>query len=178
MKLALRLPQSTWEARAKDRVTRATDARRRALFQGRGAAFLISQIGAHSSRRWNERVQSVGLDSRAVMLLWNVAVEEGRSQRELAEALRLPGSRVVALVDRLEAGGWLRRRLSTTDRRTRALHLTPKGRTLVDRIMDIAAVHEDDLTSGLRSRDRSQLVGLLTRIARAQDLIPTSHPDF
>jgi DNA-binding MarR family transcriptional regulator len=110
--------------------------------------------------------------------LWNVAIKEGRSQRELAEALRLPGSRVVALVDRLEAGGWLRRRLSTNDRRTRALHLTPKGQTLVDRIMDIAADHEDDLMHGLRSQDRTQLVGLLTQIARAQDLIPTSHPDF
>lgn len=159
-------------------MTRATDARRRALFQGRGAAFLMSQIGAHSSRRWSERVQAIGLDSREVMLLWNVAIKEGRSQRELAEALGLPGSRVVALVDRLEAGGWLQRRQSTRDRRTRALHLTRKGHTLVDRIMDIAAAHEDDLTRGLRSRDRTDLVELLTRIARAQDLIPTSHPDF
>jgi DNA-binding MarR family transcriptional regulator len=123
-------------------------------------------------------VQAIGLDSRAVMLLWNVAIKEGRSQRELAEALRLPGSRVVALVDRLEAGGWLQRRLSTNDRRTRALHLTPKGHKLVDRIMDIANAHEDDLTRGLRSRDHTELVELLTRIARAQDLIPTSHPDF
>jgi DNA-binding MarR family transcriptional regulator len=112
------------------------------------------------------------------MLLWNVAIKEGRSQRELAEALRLPGSRVVALVDRLEAGGWLQRRLSTNDRRTRALHLTIKGHTLVDRIMDIATAHEDDLTRGMRSRERTELVELLTRIARAHDLIPTSHPDF
>jgi DNA-binding MarR family transcriptional regulator len=159
-------------------VTRISDARRRALFQGRGVAFLLSQLGAHSSRRWNERVRALGLDSREVMLLWNVALEEGRSQRELAEALRLPGSRVVALVDRLEAGGWLQRRLSAADRRTRALHLTAKGRTLVDRMMDIAGAHEDDLGRGLRSQERTQLVELLTRVARAQDLIPTSHPDF
>jgi DNA-binding MarR family transcriptional regulator len=159
-------------------VSRATDERRRALFQGRGAAFLMSQVGAHSSRRWNERVQAVGLDSRAVMLLWNVAIEEGRSQRELAEALRLPGSRVVALVDMLEAGGWVQRRLSTRDRRTRALHLTRKGRALADRMMQIAAEHEAELTESLRSGERAELVDLLTRIARAQDLIPTSHPDF
>jgi len=123
-------------------------------------------------------VRAIGLDSREVMLLWNVAIEEGRSQRELAEALRLPGSRVVALVDRLEAGGWLQRRLSANDRRTRALHLTSKGRKLVDRIMDIAAEHEDELTRGLPARDRTELVDLLTQIAHAQDLIPTSHPDF
>ena len=159
-------------------MTRATDGRRRAMFRGRGAAFLMSQVGAHSSRRWSERVRAIGLDSREVMLLWNVAIEEGRSQRELAEALRLPGSRVVALVDKLEAGGWLQRRLSANDRRTRALHLTPKGSKLVDRIMDIAAEHEDALTRGLPARDRTKLVDLLTRIAHAQDLIPTSHPDF
>jgi len=123
-------------------------------------------------------VRAIGLDSREVMLLWNVAIEEGRSQRELAEALRLPGSRVVALVDKLEAGGWLQRRLSANDRRTRALHLTSKGRKLVDRIMDIAAEHEDELTRGLPARDRTELVDLLTQIAHAQDLIPTSHPDF
>jgi hypothetical protein len=73
------------------------------LLSGQGVAFLASQVGALSSRLWRERLREAGLDTRAVMLFWNVATAEGRSQRELAEVLGLPASRVVDLVDALEA---------------------------------------------------------------------------
>ncbi len=151
---------------------------RQAPLEGRGAAFLASQVGSHSSRLWNQRVEAIGLDSRQAMLLWNVALWEGRSQRQLATVLHLPGSRIVELVDSLEAQGCLERRISSGDRRTRELHLTRSGRALVDRITDIAVEHEDDLMRGLEQPERASLVALLTKVARAQGLIPTVHPDF
>jgi hypothetical protein len=38
-----------------------------------GAAYLLSQVGAHSSRRWHERLQPLGLDPRQVVVLRMVA---------------------------------------------------------------------------------------------------------
>lgn len=152
--------------------------RRSDLFGGRSVSFLLSQVGAHSSRLWSERLRAAGLDSRAVMLFWNVASAEGRSQRELAAALRLPPSRIVDLVDALEGQGWLQRRTRPGDRRAHALYLTDQGRQVLDRVMAIAADHEEHLTSGLQPREREVLMRLLGKVATSQGLIAKVHPDF
>ena len=152
--------------------------RKRDLLRGRGVAFLASQVGAQSSRVWNRRVGAIGLDSRAVMVLWNVAIAEGRSQIELARSLHLPGTRIVALVDRLEGEGLLERRISVRDRRRRELHVTRKGQAYVDRILKVSAAHESEFTAGLTPAERGQLLQLLSKVARARGLLPTVHPDF
>ena len=152
-------------------------ARRRELLDGLGVAFLASQVGAYSSRAWNERLRSAGLDSRQVLLFWNVAVSEGRSQRELARTLRLPASRVVGLVDALEARGVVERRTNSTDRRRRSLYLTAKGRKLLDRLMAISDDHERALTRGLSAADQAALVTLLSKLASNQGLGARTHPD-
>ncbi len=151
--------------------------RRRELFLGSGVAFLASQVGAHSSRVWNERLRAAGLDSRQVMLFWNVAVSEGRSQRELARTLRLPASRVVGLVDALEGRGFLERRTNSADRRERSLYLSAKGRRLLDKVMNIASDHEHGFTKGLSAAERAALVRLLGKLAATQGLAARVHPD-
>jgi DNA-binding MarR family transcriptional regulator len=143
-----------------------------------GAAFLIAQLGGHSARRWIERLAKVGLEPREVMLFRHVAVNQGRSQREVAEAIGLPQSRIVALVDRLEAKGWIRRRPSAGDRRTNALHLTRKGQAALTRIMAVSAEHEAELTRGLEPAQRAALIGLLNQVALEQGLITGVHPGF
>jgi DNA-binding MarR family transcriptional regulator len=157
---------------------RASARLRRELFNGRSISFLLSQIGAHSSRAWAERLGSRGLTSREVMLFWNVARAEGRSQRQLADALGLQGSRVVGLVDGLEERGWLERRTNSRDRRARALHLTDSGRRMLDQVMDAALDQELQLSRGLTADERETLVKLLGEVARAQGLTSGVHPDF
>src|SRR5262245_37532390 len=155
-----------------------TPARRDELFRGRGVAFLLSQVGAQVSRAWAEQIRPLGLDVREAMLLWHVAREEGRSQRELAEVIGLPESRIVGLVDSLERLGLIERRTGATDRRTRQLHLTDSGRTRVDRLMSIALEHDASFSQSLTAEQRGLLIGLLERIARRQGVPEAVHPDF
>src|SRR5918995_82384 len=89
-----------------------------------GVAFLLSQLGYHSSRRWKARLAPLGLDPRQVMVLRRLTADEGPSQQALGDALQIPPSRMVALVDALEQRGLLLRQPSPTDRRVRTLHLT------------------------------------------------------
>jgi DNA-binding MarR family transcriptional regulator len=153
-------------------------ARRRELLSGQSVTFLASQVGAHSSRLWSERLSTAGLDTRGVMLLWNIGSAEGRSQRQLAEALRLPPSRIVDLVDALERQGWLERQTSASDRRANELYLTDQGRLLLEQVMVIAARHEDEFTSGLQPRERAALRRLLGKVAANQGLLDRAHPNF
>jgi DNA-binding MarR family transcriptional regulator len=150
----------------------------REVFDARGAAFLLSQVGAHSSKRWADRLAALGVDSRRVMLFWHVALGEGRSQRELADALSLPESRIVALVDSLENQGWVERRTSPDDRRARRLFVTNSGREMFDRIMQVAAEHEADMTDGLDADHRRHLIEILEHIASKKRLRSGVHPDF
>lgn len=143
-----------------------------------GAAFLLSQLGGHSSRAWVARLAKIGLDPREVMLFRHVALAEGGTQRSVAKAIGLPPSRIVAVVDRLEAQGWIERRTSPRDRRARALHLTTKGRTVLDRIMKVSAEHEADLTRGLNETERETLTTLLHRVAEGHGLVEGVHPGF
>jgi DNA-binding MarR family transcriptional regulator len=141
-----------------------------------GVAFLLSQLGYHSSRRWKVRLAPLGLDPRQVMVLRRLAGDEGRSQQALGDALQIPPSRMVALVDALEQRGLLRRRPSPSDRRVRTLHLTKEGRRLLSRVMEISLEHEQELCSGLQPADREQLLTLLNRLAAEQGLAEGVHP--
>jgi DNA-binding MarR family transcriptional regulator len=143
-----------------------------------GAAFLLSQLGGHSSRIWKARLERIGLEPREVMLFRHVALTEGQSQRELALAIGLPASRVVALVDRLEARGWIERQTSSRDRRARALYLTDAGREMLNRIMAVSAEHEAELTRGLDPAQRELLIGLLLGVAASHGLVEGVHPGF
>jgi DNA-binding MarR family transcriptional regulator len=141
-----------------------------------GVAFLLSQLGYYSSRRWKMRLAPLGLDPRQVMVLRRLAGDEGRSQQALGDALQIPPSRMVALVDALEQRGLLRRRPSPSDRRVRTLHLTKEGRRLLSRVMEISLEHEQELCSGLQPANREQLLTLLNRLAAEQGLAEGIHP--
>jgi DNA-binding MarR family transcriptional regulator len=141
-----------------------------------GAAFLLSQVGFHSSRLWRERMARLELDPREVVLLRHVAAAEGQSQQALAEALQVPPSRMVALVDGLEQRGLLERRPIAGDRRVRALHLSQEGHRLLRKVMAASAEHEAELSTGLDSTERAQLIALLHRVAAEHGLPTGVHP--
>lgn len=141
-----------------------------------GAAFLVSQVGMHSSQLWRSRMSELGLDPRHVVLLRLVGAEEGRSQLALGKQMRLPPSRMVAFVDELEDLGLLERRPNPVDRRMRALYLTDKGRQTLQVVMEVSAAHERDLTKGLSRKEVAELTRLLNRMAGEQGLSPGVHP--
>lgn len=55
--------------------------------------------------------------------------------RALADALRCRTSNVTALVDRLEASGYVVRRPAEKDRRVKLLVVTPKGKQARERLL-------------------------------------------
>jgi DNA-binding MarR family transcriptional regulator len=143
-----------------------------------GIAFLISQLGGLASREWTTRLAREGLEPREVMLFRFVALAEGRSQSEVSRAIGLPASRIVALVDRLEERGWIERRPGSRDRRSHALHVTPTGQAIIEKVMAISAQFEADLSRGLDPAEQATLKELLGRIASGQGLAEGVHPGF
>ena len=141
-----------------------------------GAAYLLSQVGAHSSQRWRERLAPTGLDARSVLVLRHVAAEEGRTQSSLSASLAVPPSRIVAVVDELEQRGLLERRANPDDRRAHALWLTGRGREILDELLAVSRAHEAEICAGLPESDRQHLIELLGVIVAEQGLARGGHP--
>ena len=108
-------------------------------------AFLLSQVGAHSSSRFAERLEPLGLKPPHVGILTVVAQADGLSQQALGETLGAFPSRLVGIIDELEEKGLVERRNSPTDRRSYALYLTGAGREVLEQIGRVGRAHQDAL---------------------------------
>lgn len=130
--------------------------------------FLLAQLGAHAGARFADRTKPLGLTPAQAGVLRVLARRPGINQRDLAGRLGAVQSRVVVLIDGLEAAGLVARERSTTDRRNYELRLTDDGLVMLGRLRIVAEEHEADITDGLTDDQRDTLAELLTELcARA-----------
>ncbi|KAA2236237.1 MarR family winged helix-turn-helix transcriptional regulator [Salinarimonas soli] len=78
-------------------------------------------------------LRTIGLSIPQFDLLSTLTEREGSTQQELAERLYVTKGNVSGLVDRLVEAGLVERRPIPGDRRSHALHLTERGRSLAER---------------------------------------------
>lgn len=138
--------------------------------------FLLSKLGFLSASRFAEALEPLGISPGHFALLRIVEATETRSQQALGEALGIPPSRMVALVDDLEERGLLDRKRSPSDRRVNTVRLTTEGRRVLQRATRIATEWEDTLCASLPPAERVKLAELLRRLAGDHDLPIGVHP--
>jgi DNA-binding MarR family transcriptional regulator len=142
------------------------------------AALLLAQIGAHGAKQFGDRLSVLNLKPAHAGILRRLMMSPGISQRELATALGMHASRLVAVVDEMESMGLVVREASGDDRRTYSLQVTAQGRETMGKIAAISVEHNEALCAALNEEEREILVGLLQRIADQQELIRGVHPGF
>ncbi len=113
-----------------------------------------------------EALRSFDLNARSYSLLEQLVLSDGVSQRELANALALDPSQIVALVDTLEGRGLAERRPHPADRRQKSVVATPAGEELYAQTRRIVDRSLDELLADLGPDERTVLADLLHRIAR------------
>lgn len=142
------------------------------------ASLLLAQIGAHAAKQFGDRLSAVKLTPPHAGILRRLMQSPGISQRELATALGMHASRLVAIVDEMESMGLLIREANAEDRRTHSLQVTTRGKEMMGEIAVISMQHNEALCAALNEEERGVLVGLLQRIADQQGLIRGVHPGF
>ena len=142
----------------------------------RSVGFLISQLGFFSSKAFTGALEPIGIGPREFLLMRFVAAAEGQSQQALAERLGVPPSRMVAMVDHLEEAGLVERRGDPEDRRVRGLHLTRKGRGVLQKASKIAIDYETRLCAGINREEREQLIDLLQKLQKSHTHLRGVHP--
>jgi MarR family transcriptional regulator, organic hydroperoxide resistance regulator len=82
-------------------------------------------------------------------VVYRLAIEQGITQAQLAEALCVDASTVTKMLQRLERDGVVERRADPEDARVQRVYLTPNGTRLVQPVVDIWRGAEARLMAGM-----------------------------
>ena len=93
-----------------------------------------------------------------------LAIEDGVTQSQLADALCVDASTVTKTLARLERDGVIERTADAGDARVWRVYLTPRGRTLVQPVADIWAQAEQRLVKEMSEAERALLRRLLMQV--------------
>jgi DNA-binding MarR family transcriptional regulator len=138
----------------------------------------LAQVGAHAAKQFAERLSPLKLTPAHAGILRRLSNAPGLSQRELAAALGMHASRLVAIVDEMELLGLVTREGNAEDRRSYSLQITPKGREMMAEISKISMQHNEAMCTALSEGEREVIAALLQRIADQQGLLRGVHPGF
>jgi DNA-binding MarR family transcriptional regulator len=143
---------------------------------GDSLAFLLSQIGAHSAMLFTRRLTELGITPRQFAVLSHIHHDEPRTQQQLADLLGIHRNNMVALIDEMEAAGWVSRHRGDTDRRVFEIRPAQPGTDLVDQVNDLVPDLDHAITAALSNQQRDQLANTLRAITQGLGLTPAIHP--
>jgi len=109
-------------------------------------------------------VASTGIRPAQFSILTVIAANPGLKQADVSRALGIERGRLVLVLNELEKRGLARRAASDADRRSHALHLTPKGERLLAQLNTAVGEHERRMTAKLGPEDKARLLELLSRL--------------
>lgn len=141
-------------------------------------AFLLSQVGGLSAQLFADLLKPLRFVPAEAGILRLLDRTPGISQQDLARRLNMHASRLVAIIDALQARGLVSRETNDKDRRIYCLRLTVAGREALAAIGRVARAHEQAICEGLSEAERAQMAGLLRKIVARQDLVPGIHPGY
>jgi DNA-binding MarR family transcriptional regulator len=108
-----------------------------------------------------QEVGELGVTPVQYAALQVVGNQPGIDQRTLARSIALDTSTTGGVIDRLEARGWLERRLSPQDRRARLLVLTPAGEQGLADTLPAMLRAQEQILAPLTERQRAEFMRLL-----------------
>lgn len=133
---------------------------------GENIGLLLAISSGRAVAAAREALAPFDLNARSYSLLEQLVLTGAPTQRQLADALALDPSQIVALVDSLEDGGLAERRPHPDDRRHKTVVATRDGESVYARAKEQIEASLDTVLTGLDPDERAVLADLLHRIAR------------
>ncbi|WP_418958223.1 MarR family winged helix-turn-helix transcriptional regulator [Streptomyces tritici] len=125
--------------------------------------FLLSYRGELTGARIRAALAVAGLHPRNAMTLMQLA-PGAMSQRDLAAALEVDPSQLVAILNDLESAGLCERRRDPADRRRHIVELTDAGSAALDQVDAAVGEAERELFADLTAEEQDVLRRLLDRV--------------
>ncbi|MEX2553561.1 MAG: MarR family transcriptional regulator [Actinomycetota bacterium] len=132
--------------------------------------FLLARLGTTTRLRLAETVAPLDLTLRQFVVMRSIDANEGLSQAQLGERLRIDASSIVQVLDDCQKAGLAERRPSPADRRRYAVHLTKEGKQHLAIAQKAVKAVQDELFAALDDSQRAQLLELLLTLAASGPL--------
>jgi DNA-binding MarR family transcriptional regulator len=129
-----------------------------------GFGLLIFRLARASAWHLGRSLGASGLRWPEFAVLHHLDAQGPIAQRDLAAALRIQPSNLVALLDQLEERELLARAPDPADRRRHRVELTPAGRRTVKGAREATRRAESEMLGPLSAEERRQFRGLLVRL--------------
>jgi len=126
--------------------------------------FLLAAASASASAGFHAVIRDYGLrvpEWRALACLHD---RDGQMITRLAALALMEQSAMTRVIERMEERGLVIRRGDARDRRRVRVFLAPEGRTLVDRLVRQARMHEGQVMALLTPAERQRLKSSLSRL--------------
>ncbi|WP_328885102.1 MarR family winged helix-turn-helix transcriptional regulator [Streptomyces sp. NBC_00316] len=127
-------------------------------------SFLLDHTSHVLRSQMSAALAEIGLTARMHCVLVH-ALEEERTQIQLAELGDMDKTTMVVTVDALEKAGLAERRPSSKDRRARIIAVTEKGAQVAEESQKIVDAVHDQALGSLPQQEREVLVRAMQRLA-------------
>nr|WP_253951124.1 MarR family winged helix-turn-helix transcriptional regulator [Novosphingobium sp. SG751A] len=105
---------------------------------------------------------------REVGAVFVIGLNPGLTPSQLREALAMDGAQITALLNTFERRGYIERRVSPTDGRSRHVFLTVDGGALLARLKEVVGWFDESFSQGVLSEEEmAELLRLLTKLHAA-----------
>jgi DNA-binding MarR family transcriptional regulator len=157
---------ATERTRAKVTKRRETPAQSRAFGLGLENLIGYNLRRAHGvqKQRFSAVFGPLGVRPVTLSLLGTVYDRPGIQQAELGKRLNIKRANMVPLLAELGARGLIARRPSASDGRVQLVTLTPAGKKLTAKLLEMHELLEADLVRTLGPRESEQLLQLLKKV--------------
>lgn len=138
----------------------------------RSFASQVSLITRLLRKRFDERARGLALPDGEVLtraqwrMLAVIHLQEGATQREIAERLEIGAVAAGQTIDRLEESRWVERRTDPADRRVRRLYVTQAAMPVLAQLGLLADSEDQRAVLGIGNDDMAQLTRLLDDVIR------------
>jgi DNA-binding MarR family transcriptional regulator len=136
---------------------------------------LPSLFGYHLRRaqvavlqHWSAAIRAINITPGQASVLIVISRNPGLTQAALARAMGIEKPTMLEVVDKLDRIGLIERRAFPNDRRSRALHLTPRGDRFVGELATSLLDQESRMLESFTPQEREQFIGFLHRLAQVK----------
>jgi DNA-binding MarR family transcriptional regulator len=137
----------------------------RTRFVEQGVGLLLAVICRAHRNLVSSALDQISISVGQDHFVYRLAIDEGMTQSQLAEALCVDASTVTKTLGRLERDGVVERRGDATDARISRVYLTSHGRTLLKPVVDVWNQAEERLVKGMTKSERALLRRLLLQVS-------------
>ena len=141
-----------------------------ALHHAPTTGMLLVKIGRAAERWYTEALKPLGLTPRHLGVLLEVQARP-TSQQALIDSIGVDPSKLVGLLNDLEAEGLIVRRRDPEDRRRHIVEVSKLGRARLEAAEQAAAEVEDRLFAGIDAEQRAELLNVLAQVADSSGIL-------